>query len=103
MKNKLFELYDGALGIIMGIISVIYGAFTVVIGAWGMYEFMGFWPAVIITGISLALHFSLPFSAGVFYYAWKVWDLHWVIAALIAAPGVLFFLAILSLAFLDEK
>ena len=46
--------------------------------------------------------FTLPFTLGTFYYAWKVWELHWLLAALIAAPGLLFMALFLPMALLSD-
>lgn len=78
-----------ALVIIIFIISLlIYGIAQITAAFQGIdFHFGAFW-AVATIAVTLPFRFTLPITIGSFFGAMDVWQWHWTLAALFAAPGL---------------
>lgn len=72
------------------IVFLIYGIAQIVAGYVGIDFHLGaIWAGVAIFA-AFFLRFTLPITIGAFFGAMDVWQWHWALAALFAAPGLAF-------------
>ena len=72
------------------ILFLLYGIAQLIVGAAGIdFYFGGFWSGL---AIFLAIFFrvTLPITIGAFFGALEVFNWHWALALLFAAPGLIF-------------
>lgn len=76
---------------VFGFFAVIAFGIAQFIAAYaGIAECLGVLWAIGILAASLLFRFTLPVTIGAFFGAMDVWGFHWTIAALFAAPGLIF-------------
>ena len=76
-----------AIGII---VFIAFGIAQMVAGYAGIeYEIGAGWAIGAIV-VALMFRFTLPITIGAFFGAMNVWGWHWALAALFAAPGLVF-------------
>lgn len=79
-----------SLGVIGFVAFMAFGIAQLVAGFVGIEHELGLiwsWVALIA---AIVFRFTLPITVGAFFGAMEVWDWHWTLAALFAAPGLLF-------------
>lgn len=82
--------FEGTVGLAVVLGFVAFSVFMIGAGWAGIENQFGAvwgWLAVIA---GLLLRFTLPLAVGVFFCARDIWGLHWILALLIAAPGLAF-------------
>ena len=76
---------------IVAILAVtLFGIAQFIAGYVGLSEHLGTPWAIGIFIASLLFRFTLPITVGAFFGAMDVWGWHWSLAALFAAPGLVF-------------
>lgn len=84
------DIAAGGAGLLGCLVMLGVGLFVLGIGSAGIGHELGFWWGVAAFVAAVVLRFTLPISIGVFFYARDIWHLHWVVALLIASPGLIF-------------
>lgn len=75
----------------LGFLAIIaLGIAQLIAGYSGIEEHLGALWAIGCLVASLLFRFTLPITLGAFFGAMDVWGLHWSLAALFAAPGLIF-------------
>ena len=75
----------------LGFLAIIaLGIAQLIAGYAGIEEHLGALWAIGCLVASLLFRFTLPITIGAFFGAMDVWGLHWSLAALFAAPGLIF-------------
>ena len=69
----------------------------------GIAEHLGVLWAIGILAASLLFRFTLPVTIGAFFGAMDVWGLHWSLAALFAAPGLIFLIPGIATSILELR
>lgn len=76
---------------VLGFIAILaFGVAQLCAGYAGIEYHLGSIWALIVFLLALGLRFTLPITIGAFFGAMHVWDWHWALAALFAAPGLAF-------------
>ncbi len=76
---------------ILGFLAILaFGLAQFVAGYAGIEHHLGAGWAIGALAVAFLLRFTLPITIGAFFGAMNVWGWHWALAALFAAPGLLF-------------
>lgn len=78
------------LGIGCFILFFGYAIFQIIAAYVGIDFHLGAVWAFVAVGAAFVFRFTLPITIGAFFGAMDVWGWHWALAALFAAPGLLF-------------
>lgn len=78
------------LGILMGLAVLGLGLFQLATGWAGIAHEYGTWWGVAAAGAGLIFRFTIPLVWGTYLCATEIWGWHPALAALLAAPGLLF-------------
>ena len=75
----------------LGFLAILaLGIAQLIAGYSGIEEHLGALLAIGCLVASLLFRFTLPITIGAFFGAMDFWGLHWSLAALFAAPGLIF-------------
>lgn len=80
----------GQMGFIFFALMLAYGVAQIYAGFLGIEHFWGGLIAGGIIVVSIFTRITLPITIGSFLGALYVWEWHWAIALLFAAPGIVF-------------
>jgi hypothetical protein len=84
MSDKL----ENSLGCVAALLFLGFGAFQVYAASIGLSDSLGIGWAIGLIAISFMARTSIPVIIGAFLCAKNVWEWHWALAALFAAPGL---------------
>jgi hypothetical protein len=70
------------------LLFAVYGIAQIVAAYVGLDYYLGLW-AVLIFIVCMFLRFTLPLTVASFLCAMNVWQWHWFLALIFAAPGLL--------------
>ena len=101
--DRFVSALRGQLFIVWMIFIFLYGVFQVYAGYLGIQDGLGTLCAVIAVAVAFLFKFSLPITIGAFFGAMNVWGWHWFLAALFAAPGLMFIIPGLLAAMLSSR
>lgn len=90
--KKLLEVFLVIIQVLFGIAMILLGLAQLFAGYVGIKHYLGSILAFVIIGLSAGLRFTLPITIGAFLGAMNVWNWHWSLAGIFAAPGLLFML-----------
>ena len=89
---------------VFGFFAVIaFGLAQFIAACAGITEHLGVFGAAGILMASLFFRFTLPVTIGAFFGAMDVWGFPWSIAALFAAPGLIFLVPSVAISMLRLK
>jgi hypothetical protein len=71
-------------------LTLAFGVSQLLAGYVGIAEYLGPAWAIGLLAASLLFRFTLPITIGAFFGAMDVWGIHWSLAMLFAAPGLIF-------------
>lgn len=77
-------------GCIFALLALAFGIVQIGAGYVGIENSFGSVWAWVALFLAFAFRFSLPLTVGAFLCAMNVWQWHWVLAAIFAAPGLFF-------------
>lgn len=84
------------------LLFILYGVAQLVVGYIGIQIELGTgWAIAAMVG-ALMFRFTLPITIGSFFGAMSLWHVHWVVAALFAAPGLAFSVPAVAATFLES-
>lgn len=75
-------------GLAMMLVGLVYFIAQLVAARDGIAHFWGSGWAIGIIFLCMVFRFTLPITVGAFLGAWLVWQWHWALAGLFAAPGL---------------
>lgn len=81
--REYFEVFGFVIFTALGIAQLVAGYV-------GIEPYLGNILSFVVVLLFLVLRFTLPISICAFFGAMNVWEWHWTVAALFAAPGLLF-------------
>lgn len=84
------EGLSGFFGCVLMILFFGYGAAQIYAGYIGIEYHLGVGWAIAAMVVTFMFRFTLPITIGSFYCALDVWNWHWSLALLFAAPGLAF-------------
>jgi hypothetical protein len=96
--NRRTQRGEGSLAMVGMLAIFLGGMYWLWLGFAGIrVEFGGWWSLAALIA-AFVFRFTLPLTVGVFFYVRDVWELHWLAALVVAAPGLLLMLpAVFSL------
>lgn len=84
------EKINTTLGCGFAILMMAFGLLQIGAGWLGIAHSFGSGWAVAAVVAAIFFRFTIPIVVGAFLCAKNIWDWHWILAALFAAPGLLF-------------
>ena len=82
------DKFENSLGCVAALLFLGFGVFQIYAAGIGLSNSLGTGWAIGLIAVSFIARTSIPVIIGAFLCAMNVWEWHWALAALFAAPGL---------------